>query len=232
MGKSFQPAIKSCNCTDHPHTRGEKGSSCFFQSSKNGSSPHPWGKVTQKKSSHQDLRIIPTPVGKSSPRMAHQCRCTDHPHTRGEKRRSRITFNLVIGSSPHPWGKVSEHVIRPVDNRIIPTPVGKSKGKPASCMWRSDHPHTRGEKNKICEKISQEVGSSPHPWGKGSCGGPIIRPGRIIPTPVGKSTKAKSKPMSKTDHPHTRGEKQLDNQVESSKSGSSPHPWGKGESMR
>ena len=151
----------------------------------------------------------------------------DHPHTRGEKFQSVFQTLLLLGSSPHPWGKGFNRYTCRLAQRIIPTPVGKRM--PMSChpFRPADHPHTRGEKPVPSCLTIKTYGSSPHPWGKEDAKTIARYVHRIIPTPVGKSRVDGIRSVSKTDHPHTRGEKHFKASVGAPLSGSSPHPWGK-----
>ena len=131
---------------DHPHTRGEKRGLSTASTSKDGSSPHPWGKAFSQVRCSFARWIIPTPVGKSYPPPRPNKRNPDHPHTRGEKGNCQGVAGCLLGSSPHPWGKACHEVAICRLFRIIPTPVGKRRNKPGRRYNKADHPHTRGEK--------------------------------------------------------------------------------------
>ena len=119
----------------------------------------------------------------------------DHPHTRGEKRIFQVTDKVILGSSPHPWGKEIFDLIYGQEHRIIPTPVGKSaKGMPTSEAM-TDHPHTRGEKCSGGQRNYHRPGSSPHPWGKAEVVYTNDEFDRIIPTPVGKRSLTRQNAM-------------------------------------
>ena len=53
-----------------------------------------------------------------------------------------------------------------------------------------------------------------------------IRSPRFIPTPVGNARVGDSSPINVPVHPHTRGERPVEQNIAGVKIGSSPHPWG------
>ena len=74
--------------------------------SPDGPSPHAWGKQqTRRYASRGPARTIPTRVGKTPHDSQIAPSIADHPHTRGEN----ATFtmpNRHPGPSPHAWGKL------------------------------------------------------------------------------------------------------------------------------
>ncbi len=132
--------------SDHPHGRGEKCPNNPASSIISGSSPRAWGKALFKLNSHDLSRIIPTGVGKRTPRLKLSIVHLDHPHGRGEKQWHLLAVWEVVGSSPRAWGKVFPRWITMSSIRIIPTGVGKRNPLPVSGDVESDHPHGRGEK--------------------------------------------------------------------------------------
>ncbi len=73
----------------------------------------------------------------------------------------------TAGPSPHPWGKPGSNLAQAALARTIPTPVGKTRVKPA----------LQGDL----------TGPSPHPWGKPERVQALAVQVRTIPTPVGKT---------------------------------------------
>ncbi len=132
--------------TDHPHGRGEKRADADGLGVPAGSSPRAWGKVSVRRGGYDEMRIIPTGVGK---RVAGQCffhRHADHPHGRGEKSPGTRQAPCHAGSSPRAWGKGYYYITTNTEARIIPTGVGKRRTHAFNSVVRSDHPHGRGEK--------------------------------------------------------------------------------------
>ena len=131
------------------------------------------------------VRIIPTRVGnRSSARPPRRFR-SDHPHARGEQLLGLGLLLLVLGSSPRAWG--TGHLSRPLrwQVRIIPTRVGNRTTSRTPRAAGSDHPHARGEQEKVRPFRGRNHGSSPRAWGTDlplRAGGSL---NRIIPTRVG-----------------------------------------------
>ncbi len=193
--------------SDHPHGRGEKSLMPSKTRASIGSSPRAWGKDFCINTKHHKIRIIPTGVGKS-PWCAHCApRCADHPHGRGEKRSMSSGCFRNGGSSPRAWGKVDPPDGIPGHVRIIPTGVGK--------------------RIVLCRQPIHASGSSPRAWGKVLGVVPGHRHERIIPTGVGKSFCQFMRHESRADHPHGRGEKEINMITVIEYDGSSPRAWGK-----
>ena len=172
-------------------------------------------------------RIIPTCVGKRTPRGRADSTPMDHPHVRGEKRFRVIRPVGPDGSSPRAWGK-GWCSIRLADfYRIIPTCVGKRNSVPLLPRPLSDHPHVRGEKWPCASCPNSMGGSSPRAWGKVRDNNRVKRRRRIIPTCVGKRQVDKVERYDWVDHPHVRGEKMPILSFPSRTAGSSPRAWGK-----
>ncbi len=51
----------------------------------------------------------------------------DHPHACGEKHVQQKKLKCTEGPSPRVWGKVSLNDVNNIENRTIPTRVGKSR---------------------------------------------------------------------------------------------------------
>ena len=173
------------------------------------------------------MRIIPTPVGKSTTDNLTPANDKDHPHARGEKITGNNRAAWRVGSSPRPWGKGPYRTDLMQCHRIIPTPVGKRPGRQQIQRERGDHPHARGEKFLTVRSSSLTTGSSPRPWGKACNPGEFQYGYRIIPTPVGKRNPRRKNEILLKDHPHARGEKYMSVRAGTQAYGSSPRPWGK-----
>ena len=90
-----------------------------------------------------------------------------------------------------------------------------------------DHPHVRGEKRHMVINRTRNLGSSPRAWGKEPCMPCCRFMMRIIPTCVGKSSCVARHVLSRSDHPHVRGEKRSIFFIQTLLFGSSPRAWGK-----
>ena len=146
---------------------------------------------------------------------------------RGEKIGGTHSATAITGSSPHAWGKVLEHLMGVLLDRIIPTCVGKRAQRGGGHVHDPDHPHMRGEKAESQRNYLGASGSSPHAWGKETRTADPKLWRRIIPTCVGKSGGNPDISPKRADHPHMRGEKCAWSGCRNSWSGSSPHAWGK-----
>ena len=71
----------------------------------------------------------------------------DHPHLRGENQRLSDTYSAAVGSSPLAWGKLLACRLQYLQERIIPTCVGKTRSLGSEVNQNEDHPHLRGENN-------------------------------------------------------------------------------------
>ncbi len=147
VGKSRLPARPSATTPDHPHVRGEKVLVTVRTFHDDGSSPRAWGKGKTLTTVREIPRIIPTCVGKSFRCRRKRGLESDHPHVRGEKAIVAASRYLSGGSSPRAWGKGLDVAPVVIDDRIIPTCVGKRVVFDSAGRLLSDHPHVRGEKN-------------------------------------------------------------------------------------
>ena len=151
---------------DHPHTRGEnerwsENSRAWF-----GPSPHAWGKLARSRRGIFEQRTIPTRVGKTFISKATKPPSPDHPHTRGENSTAPSMSIGSIGPSPHAWGKLAVGIVGAGKRRTIPTRVGKTILGRKEKRFRPDHPHTRGENDRVSMSYFVRSGPSPHAWGK------------------------------------------------------------------
>ena len=211
---------------DHPHACGEKLSRIAGPECDIGSSPRVWGEGADRPAVRHPVRIIPTRVGRSAPPSTSRCRCSDHPHACGEKvMRVRIP-SWAFGSSPRVWGEEYADLTTELALRIIPTRVGRSKGKSICVMGSPDHPHACGEKPIVLGDLLRHAGSSPRVWGEARWTGSIWTRRRIIPTRVGRRSAPHPQRTDTSDHPHACGEKAMRARKSVLAIGSSPRVWG------
>ncbi|EMR12524.1 hypothetical protein MPL1_10067 [Methylophaga lonarensis MPL] len=88
------------------------------------------------------------------------------------------------------------------------------------------HPHGRGEHTHAENQKSPNYGSSPRSWGTLDSGFSLRRRCRFIPTVVGNTQSAQPQLLSRTVHPHGRGEHFISEPGSLLKAGSSPRSWG------
>ena len=166
VGKRSCSTTRIVISTDHPHGCGEKQQISMSRQNPNGSSPRVWGKAHSYQTISACLRIIPTGVGKSFYSIKLSPSVADHPHGCGEKGRSERPEPYEVGSSPRVWGKATCLLPVQIQQRIIPTGVGKRVVSAPVPEIVTDHPHGCGEKQwKILFALTAP-GSSPRVWGK------------------------------------------------------------------
>ena len=207
--------------------RGENTKSRSTSSRHLGSSPRAWGKPRRGGEEAGQNRIIPTCVGKTLAIESFITAPPDHPHVRGENLSTLSSNANRFGSSPRAWGKRTKHGKSKKNLRIIPTCVGKTRARVGSPRTFRDHPHVRGENVSATARQGKLLGSSPRAWGKPSKGWESMSAYRIIPTCVGKTSRAFCWVGVGADHPHVRGENLPMRAETVSHPGSSPRAWGK-----
>ena len=130
------------------------------------------------------------------------------------------------GSSPLAWGtRLLTHPV-PGVSRFIPTRVGNTQHRQPLRVWRSVHPHSRGEHLYICRACTDKAGSSPLAWGTRRRSGGSSSRRRFIPTRVGNTSPRWLINCSAPVHPHSRGEHSARLRPVSFTDGSSPLAWG------
>ena len=132
----------------------------------------------------------------------------------------------VNGPSPRTWGELLCQYLVDYIGRTIPTHVGRTKS--FQCRWYSytDHPHARGENNRMARTAPAPCGPSPRTWGELGGVGAVAAAGRTIPTHVGRTKYRQNQACQYPDHPHARGENQGSGLVDSDLGGPSPRTWG------
>ncbi len=227
VGKGPSPAPLPPRATDHPHAGGERSASAASARAVAGSSPRGWGKDVAVGAGVEVAGIIPTRVGKGSPRPCPRPPIRDHPHAGGERGDRLSRSPAQPGSSPRGWGKGHTRPHRPDGPRIIPTRVGKGSSRRRRRRRTRDHPHAGGERVLAGIEIDEGLGSSPRGWGKGQGRRHARLPPRIIPTRVGKGPMWRRARPSSWDHPHAGGERRAVVATPAAVAGSSPRGWGK-----
>ena len=132
--------------------------------------------------------------------------------------------------------------------RIIPTSVGNGDVNKNTTVWKTVHPHERGERYLGQDFGRSGDGSSPRAWGTARPRDPGRAPAgssprawgtvrgmrdaldaaRFIPTSVGNGSLDCSVLCIMTVHPHERGERNASSRLPVSLRGSSPRAWGTG----
>jgi len=111
---------------DHPHARGENARPFMIASGSRGPSPRTWGELDLQHGQDVQIRTIPTHVGRTSSGQSGSQRTTDHPHARGENRKTTTRDAAEDGPSPRTWGELAGDPGRTLRGRTIPTHVGRT----------------------------------------------------------------------------------------------------------
>ena len=145
----------------------------------------------------------------------------------GEKISMEILVPYISGSPPHVRGKdaVKRHSARGFG--ITPAYAGKSRGCPAACILRRDHPRVCGEKALLCLSLQQILGSPPRMRGKAFPSIKTILLMRITPAYAGKSYLIGTGLSDTKDQPRVCGEKTVLDLSRLVEQGSPPRMRGK-----
>ena len=145
----------------------------------------------------------------------------------GEKISMEILVPYISGSPPHVRGKdaVKRHSARGFG--ITPAYAGKSRGCPAACILRRDHPRVCGEKALLCLSLQQILGSPPRMRGKGIATPVQGSISGITPAYAGKSYLIGTGLSDTKDHPRVCGEKTVLDLSRLVEQGSPPRMRGK-----
>ena len=161
----------------------------------------------------------------SAPASAGSARA-DHPHAGGENQSARIAEHPAIGPSPRGWGEPVDVTPCPVDERTIPTRVGRTGAFCNRLAMRSDHPHAGGENFSQGFSRFSPSGPSPRGWGERPRQSSRAAASRTIPTRVGRTVAVAWVPPSAPDHPHAGGENRRTHGAGAGRVGPSPRGWG------
>ena len=151
-------------------------------------------------------RNIPTRVGKTITGKLNSRADTEHPHACGENENVWRIKHTGDGTSPRVWGKRGERHEACLDQRNIPTRVGKTHCRLVHWQVGSEHPHACGENRAGTDPSDGYSGTSPRVWGKPSCSCFHRLPIRNIPTRVGKTRPRQQVAILNKEHPHACGE--------------------------
>src|SRR5690606_31874565 len=212
--------------TVHPHSRGERVKTHLPAFANDGSSPLAWGEAARGVVGRGDRRFIPTRVGRGSAALTVHALPPVHPHSRGERARSRAGIRPRRGSSPLAWGEDRPPLNVEEVDRFIPTRVGRGSAGIIPSTAPSVHPHSRGERIRYSRSRAGYSGSSPLAWGEGRARRLRRRLRRFIPTRVGRGQRSPPHHPPSPVHPHSRGERRPAGWGGGITFGSSPLAWG------
>ena len=191
-----------------------------------GSSPREWGEAPSSALEAEDLRFIPTRVGRGRRVPRRSSRGAVHPHASGERWHPGAVVTDGDGSSPREWGEEARAERGAADRRFIPTRVGRGRTSCGRRRQHTVHPHASGERGRRYRRVPGAGGSSPREWGEAPRPHQE-RPGpRFIPTRVGRGCWPHVSGGVTSVHPHASGER-LDGLLYADEiDGSSPREWG------
>ena len=130
---------------DHPRSRGEYAFDGDFILSRLGSSPLSRGIPESGRHQRQHRRIIPALAGNTWQVFGNNSCSQDHPRSRGEYVRVRITRERTRGSSPLSRGIPRPEEGPPIMTGIIPALAGNTSRHRRRRFIFRDHPRSRGE---------------------------------------------------------------------------------------
>ena len=150
---------------DHPHLRGEYLSSTEWAECRLGSPPLAWGILTATTEGVVKSGITPTCVGNTPRLFLRYASTADHPHLRGEYLVHSIKGMTRPGSPPLAWGIQFNSRGITAEARITPTCVGNTSPRWPGKLCTRDHPHLRGEYERVGLCTLCILGSPPLAWG-------------------------------------------------------------------
>ena len=106
-------------------------------------------------------RITPACAGNSSPRIAHNHRCKDHPRVCGEQMKDGEEIPGAEGSPPRVRGTASKLFLFDVSTGITPACAGNSCGFHSNFANAQDHPRVCGEQIAFHTSAAGISGSPP-----------------------------------------------------------------------
>ena len=159
-------------------------------------------------------------------RMSRPVSRSVHPHARGDHFWYATLSTRHPGSPPRPWGP---HVVRwrrSCLRRFTPTPVGTTNERSTRPARSAVHPHARGDHPATDERLLEQLGSPPRPWGPRLPENWIEANDRFTPTPVGTTASQEVHQRMVSVHPHARGDHGSASASSTEQPGSPPRPWG------
>ena len=154
----------------------------------------------------QIAAVFPTPVGVFPSARSARSSAISLPHARGGVSSTVSVGDLVLVSSPRPWGCFPFHLTGERHAQVFPTPVGVFLHPGAKLPLPMGLPHARG----------------------GVSASQFLPPEQrqVFPTPVGVFLRARRRPASPGRLPHARGGVSIAAEAARQQAQSSPRPWG------
>ena len=226
MGRFVCPSRLVPRAPVHPHACGEI---LFIQTEgkePSGTSPRLWGDWPEYAKHKQQLRYIPTLVGRLTWPASAIIPKPVHPHACGEIDTTASLLSILPGTSPRLWGDCKETLETIDGGRYIPTLVGRFLRSTPLAIRNTVHPHACGEIADPGWGVFTPTGTSPRLWGDCSQIHQAIQDDRYIPTLVGRFSYGSSWRYGLSVHPHACGEIVTHRRQNVAFLGTSPRLWG------
>ena len=110
----------------HPRIRGENRHSPHCRASFRETSPHTRGKLQAAKKSLLEVGNIPAYAGKTPAHPPNPASSQKHPRIRGENPLAALKASVLIETSPHTRGKLTQQHFKDECSRNIPAYAGKT----------------------------------------------------------------------------------------------------------
>ena len=105
VGRTHRPAGSVSRTSDHPHACGENRYHRVIAHVWCGPSPRVWGEPPAFQVIAEDVRTIPTRVGRTIVLRCSYAVIADHPHACGENNVNNAIARPETGPSPRVWGE-------------------------------------------------------------------------------------------------------------------------------
>ena len=129
------------------------------------SSPRPWGCFLPICRLTLNCNVFPTSVGVFLLHAFVRYRAARLPHVRGGVSDGGVTCQIIVLSSPRPWGCFRRDTWVPFCVNVFPTSVGVFPSESASNLMPQCLPHVRGGVSAPPLPTRIRGRSSPRPWG-------------------------------------------------------------------
>ncbi len=231
VGTAIEQTDTNLQAADHPHGRGDGWGLAVRAGHAAGSPPRAWGRRMAGQVVTFGSRITPTGVGTARCSKGRSTNPADHPHGRGDGVPVGQGILSADGSPPRAWGRRACPVRSTCQARITPTGVGTARHGRGNVAAGADHPHGRGDGERLAGLEHQNPGSPPRAWGRRSGCSKAARHLRITPTGVGTAPRRYRRSRRSADHPHGRGDGPPEPRTLEDRSGSPPRAWGRPDSV-
>ena len=125
-GKTFESSSRTVSPGKHPRIRGENYGAELPSAWAPETSPHTRGKLQAAKKSLLEVGNIPAYAGKTPAHPPNPASSQKHPRIRGENPLAALKASVLIETSPHTRGKLTQQHFKDECSRNIPAYAGKT----------------------------------------------------------------------------------------------------------